>query len=82
MSFQKTIIFEDTEEAKLNILLINGKGVDAEKYIIEKSTGERVLSPQGNEVKLSEFGGLRNGSVIVITNDLPSLIEQSEYIES
>ena len=79
---QRTITFEDNTKAKLLILTINGMGVDKENFIIEHSTGERVLSPSGSEVKLNEFAGLRNGSVIVITNDLPSLIEQSDFIEN
>jgi len=78
---QKTIIFEDSELAKRQVLAINGKGVDKENFIIENLTGERVLSPTGREVTIHEFAGLRNGSVIVITDDLPSLIEQSDYIE-
>jgi len=77
---RRTITFDDTDEARLSVLHLNGKTVDKENFIIEKNTGERVLTPAGNEVRLSEFAGLRKGSVIVITNDLPSLIEQAEYI--
>lgn len=78
---QRTILFEESDLAKRQVLAINGKGVDKEGFITEKSTGERVLSPAGREVTIHEFAGLRNGSVIVITNDLPSIIEQADYLE-
>ena len=79
---QKTILFDDTVYAKKQVLALVGKGVDRDNYIIEAATKERVLSPAGKEVRLSEFAGIRNGSVIVITKDLPAVIEQADYIES
>lgn len=77
----KTITFSNTQEAKEAVLKLFGKSVDAEGYIIEDKTGDRVVSPHNEEVQISGFAGIRPGSEIFITNDLPSLLEQSEYIE-
>lgn len=68
----KKVFFD--ESSKKVILRIFNKDVDSEGYIVETSTGKRVLAPNGSEVKLSNFAGIRNGSEIFITSDLPSLI--------
>lgn len=77
----KTVTFQNNDEAKEAILSLMGKSVDSEGYIIENKTGERVVSPHNEEVLLADFAGIRPGSEIFITNDLPSLLEQAEYIE-
>ena len=77
----KTAIFPNTDDAKLAILQLTGKSVDASGYIIESRSGERVISPAGEDVRLQNFAGIRKGSEIIITDDLPSLLEQADYIE-
>lgn len=69
----KTYVFDET--AKELILSIFNKSVDDEGYIIERDTGERVLSPLGNEVLLEHFAGFAPGSEIVLTDDLPTLLQ-------
>lgn len=71
----KTVSFTNTIDSKLAILRLTGKGVDEKDYIIELDTLKRVVSPSGAEVKLDEFAGIRKGSEIIITKDLPSLLE-------
>lgn len=78
----RAITFSNTDESKRAILKLVGKSVDAAGYIIQEKTGERVVSPGGEEVRLKDFAGIRKGSEIIITNDLPSLLEQSEYISA
>lgn len=66
-----TITFE--ESAKEEILSIFDKTVDNEGFIVEKDTGQRVITPDGEEIRLEEFAGIgKNG--IFIKSDLPSLI--------
>lgn len=60
---------------KRTILDIFDKSVDEDGYIIENKTGDRVLTPKGDEAKLENFVGFTPGSEIVLTNDLPSLIQ-------
>lgn len=70
-----TITFE--ESAKEIILSFFDKTIDSEGFIIEKNTGQRVITPDGEEIRLEEFAGIgRNG--IFIKSDLPSLINYLE----
>lgn len=69
----KTIVFDqNTIEIVLGIF---GKSVDSDGYIIESNTGERVLTPMGDEVKKEDFAGFVPGSEIILTKDLPSLLQ-------
>lgn len=69
----KTIIFEAS--AKEEILSFFDKTVDDDGFIVEKEdTTQRVITPEGEEVTLEEFAGIRKGSEIFIKSDLPSLI--------
>lgn len=77
----KTITYNDSKEAKKLVLRLTGKAVDEQGYVIEAKNGRRVLSPAGEEVHLKDFAGIRKGSEIIITKDLPSLLEQADYIE-
>jgi hypothetical protein len=74
----KSITFD--ESAKELVLKLFGKDIDADGYIVEHETGLRVLSPEGNEVLVKDFAGIRHGSEIFITKDLPSLIKQASDI--
>lgn len=61
--------------AKEEILSFFDKTVDDERYIVEKEdVTQRVITPDGEEVSLEEFAGIRKGSEIFIKSDLPSLI--------
>ena len=77
----KTITFDSSDDAKRVILALAGKTVDAEGYVVEASTGERVITPLNEELRLENFAGVRAGGEVFITNDLPSLLEQAEYIK-
>ncbi len=77
----KTVTYNDSDIARRTILKLTGKEVDTEGYIVESGTGNRVISPSGEEVLFSDFAGIRKGSEIIITKDLPSLLEQSDYID-
>jgi hypothetical protein len=53
---------------------INDKGI-----IVEKSNpSQMVLSNDGQEVKIEEFGGIKRGSEVFIKNDLVSLMRLSK----
>lgn len=67
-----TITFDAS--AKKEILSFFDKTIDDEEYIVEKEDiTQRVITPEGEEVKLDEFAGIRKGSEIFIKSDLPSL---------
>lgn len=77
----KNVITFD-ESAKEAILDIFGKAVDKEGYIVEKDkTKQKVLSPDGEYVKLDQFAGLKKGSLLFIKKDLPSLIELADQVK-
>lgn len=72
-----------TPELKEFILDTFGKAVDKDGYIVEKSNPEqRVFTPEGEEVTLQEFGGIRKGSMIFIKSGLVSMIKLSEKLHS
>lgn len=73
------ITFE--KSAKEEILAIFDKTVDDEGFIVEKGDiTQRVITPDGEEVTLEEFAGIRKGSEIFIKSDLPSLIDVMDKI--
>lgn len=58
------------------------KIVDQEGYIVEKSNPtQRVLTPEGDEVQLADFAGIRKGSLLFFKKDLPSLLTLSDLME-
>lgn len=77
----KTITFDDTPRSKKALLQLFDKSIDSDGYIIEAKSGERVVSPRNEEVHIDDFAGIRPGSEIFLTNDLPSLLEQAEFLE-
>lgn len=78
---RKIITF--TPDLKRFILDALDKSVDAENFIVEKSAPtQRVVTPEGEEVKLDEFGGVRKGSMIFIKSGLVSMIKLSEKLHS
>lgn len=50
------------------------KDVDDQGFIIEAESGERVLTPEGEEVPVSEFGGIAKGSEVFVEDNFASLI--------
>jgi len=73
------ITFE--KSAKEVILSFFDKIVDDEGFIVEKDDPtQRVLTPDGEEVSLEEFAGIRKGSEIFIKSNLPSMIELADQL--
>jgi len=67
------ILFD--KSAKKEVLELLNKTIDDEEFIVEKSnTTQRVLTFDGEEVSLNEFGGIQKGSEVFIKNNLVSLI--------
>lgn len=73
-----TITFE--ESAKEVILSFFNMTIDSEGFIIEKETGQRAITPEGEEIRLEEFAGIGKGGVF-IKSDLPSLINSLDKLE-
>lgn len=67
-----------SEKALPLILEAFGKGIDENGLIIERSSGEVVLTPEGEELEAKRFGGLIKGSEIFIKDDLYSIINLAE----
>lgn len=67
-----------THKAMPLILEAFGKSVNEDGLIIESSTGEPVLTPEGEVIPASNFGGLKKGSEIFIKDDLLSIINLAE----
>ena len=67
------------EAVREEILSIFRKTLDDEGFIIEEDNPvQRVLSEDGQEVNIKEFGGIKKGSEIFIKNDLISLMRLSK----
>mgnify|MGYP001565613741 FL=1 len=59
-----------------------GKVIDKEGFIVEKDNpSQRVLTPDGEEIHITEWGGIRKGSEAFIKNDMFSLIELAKKLE-
>ncbi len=68
-------------ELKKEILDIFDKTVDEEGYIVEKGNpSEKVLTPDGEELKLKNFAGVTKGSLMFVKSDLVSLIKLHDKI--
>lgn len=58
------------------------KAVDSEGFIVEKSNlKQRVLTPEGEEIRFEDFAGIKKGSLLFFKRDLPSLIKLSDLME-
>ena len=67
--------------SKQEILSFFGKTIDSDGYLIETDNpAQRVITPDGDDITLEEFAGIRKGSEIYIKSDLPSLIELIDII--
>ena len=70
------------ETAKKDLLDLFGKSVDKEGFIIEKEKPEqRVLTPKGEEIHITEWGGIVRGSEEFIKSDAFSLIELAKKLQ-
>jgi hypothetical protein len=79
-SLQEDVITFDFE-SKRKILSFFGKTIDEDGYLIEEDNpDQRVITPDGDDITLDEFAGIRKGSEIYIKSDLPSLIELIDII--
>lgn len=67
-----------TEKSLPLILEAFGKSINSDGLIIETATGEPILTPEGEELKAKEFGGLKKGSEIFLKEDLYSIMNLSE----
>ncbi len=48
-------------------------------YLVEKAdTKQRVLTPRGEDIPVSELAGIRRGSAIFVKSDIVSIIEAAE----
>jgi len=75
------ITFDTT--AKMEVLSFFDKTVDSDGYLIEaEDPTQKVITPDGEEIPLEKFAGIRKGSEIYLKNDLPSLIELLDIISS
>lgn len=59
-----------------------GKKQDEQGYLVEKDTGQRVLTPEGEHVKAKRFAGIIKGSELYIKNDIASLVKLSDRLNS
>ncbi len=66
-----------TEKAIPLILEAFGKSIN-EDGLITEATGEPVLTPEGEEISSTNFGGLKRGSEIFIKDDLYSIVNLAE----
>jgi hypothetical protein len=72
-----SVVFNDG--AKDFLLDTFGKSTDSEGYVVEASDpSQRVLTPRGDEIPVSEFAGVRRGSTVFFKSDIVSLIEAAE----
>lgn len=63
-----------TEGAIEPVLEAFGKRIDTDGYIIESDTGERVLTPENNEIKADNLAVLAEGSDVFIEDNFVSLV--------
>lgn len=69
----QTITFD--KSAKLQILKAFNKKVNKDGIIVEmKNPSQKVLAPDGQEVTLQQFAGIKKGSEVFIKSDLISLL--------
>ncbi|MFH1751381.1 MAG: hypothetical protein ABH821_00350 [archaeon] len=71
------IVFD--KNAKKVVLELLEKTVDEEGLIVEKGNpAQKVLTFDGEEISLQEFGGVQKGSEVFIKDNLVSLIRLSK----
>ncbi len=74
---EKSILFD--KSAKKELLSFFGKIEGTEGYVVEKDNPtQRVLSPDGEEVKIEKFAAIIKGSEAFIESDLISLLRLAD----
>lgn len=69
------------KSAKEDVLELLGKSVNEEGYVVEKDdTDQKVITPEGEELMVDEFGGMRKGSQIFIKQDFFSILSLSKLV--
>lgn len=64
------------KNAKTEVLSLLNKDVDNDGYIVEKTNPvQKVLTFDGEEIMLKDFGGLEKGSELFIKDNLVSLLK-------
>ena len=75
-------IIEFDKSARKDILDLLGKGVDREGFVVEKTNpSQRVVSPEGIEIRASRFAAVIKGSEAFYQSDLSSLLHLSDKID-
>ncbi|MCK4730279.1 MAG: hypothetical protein KAT28_03085 [Candidatus Aenigmarchaeota archaeon] len=78
-SINTNITFD--KSVKKDILALLGKDINEDNLIVEKTDLEqKVLTFEGEEISLEEFGGIQKGSEVFIKNNLVSLIKLSKKV--
>ncbi len=78
----KIINIAFSKEAKKDVLELYDKTIDDEGFIVEKKNPtQKVLTPKGEEIHISEWAGIRKGSEAFIKSDVFSLIELAKRLE-
>ncbi|MFB6189996.1 MAG: hypothetical protein ABEJ91_00290, partial [Candidatus Nanohaloarchaea archaeon] len=54
------------------VLRIFGKETDDEGYIVERNSGERVLTPEGEPIKRDNLGMIARGSEVFVEDNFVS----------
>lgn len=75
----KVILFD--KSARRDIIDLFDKSVDSENYIIEKENGQRVLSLDGEEIKIRKFAAITKGSESFVRSDLVSLMHLADKLK-
>ncbi|MFH1751648.1 MAG: hypothetical protein ABH821_01790 [archaeon] len=70
---EKIVVFD--KKSKKQVIEAFNKETDSEGFIVERGSSERVLTSNGEEVKFSDFAGLKKGSEIFIKSQITSLLE-------
>lgn len=77
MEYKTALTFD--RSMKKEVLGFFNKQVNKEGIIVEKSNPlQAVMSTDGQEVKVDEFGGIKKGSEVFIKSDLISLMRLSK----
>ncbi|MBI3322452.1 MAG: hypothetical protein HYZ94_02085 [Candidatus Omnitrophica bacterium] len=77
---QKIITFDNS--LKIDILKAFSLDVDSEGYVVEgNNRTQRVLTPNGDPVRLEKFAGIQRGSLLFFEADLPSLIDLADRLK-
>lgn len=70
------------KSAKKDILKLYGKTIDDEGFIVEEDNKkQRVLTPKGEEIHISDWGGIYKGSEAFVKSDTISLIELAKKLK-